>query len=153
MELLHFTAALPWGSGQWISCCMLPHCLGVVGNGSPAACCSTVSGLRAVDLSLLTATLPGVSGQWNSCFTPPHCPGAVGSRTPAAHCLTAWGQWAVELLQVSEVLGWVMHNAVGSNGALLSGRRSASISLGPMLSFVCAHLQYAHFVSCTISCL
>ena len=71
----------------------MPHCLGAVGSGSPAACL----GLRATDLLLHTASLPGGSGQWNSCYTPPHCLGAVGSGTPAIHRRTAWGQWAVEV--------------------------------------------------------
>ena len=80
---LQCTAPLPGGSGQWNSCNSLPHCLGVVGNGTPATHCHTAWG----------------SGQWNSCNALPYCMGAVGSGTPVMHCLTAWGQWAVELVQ------------------------------------------------------
>ena len=110
VELLLYTASLPWGSGQWISfcslslpggsgqwdtCCTLPHCLGAVGSGTPAVHCHTAWGQWAVGHLLYTATLPGGSGQWDTCCTLPHCRGAVGSGTPAVHCLTAWGQWAV----------------------------------------------------------
>ena len=57
MDLLQYTASLPWGqwavdlvqytapplggSGQWISCNTLPHCLGAVGSGPPAVHCPT----------------------------------------------------------------------------------------------------------------
>ena len=36
MELLLCTGSLLGGSGQWDSCNALPHCLGAVGNGTPA---------------------------------------------------------------------------------------------------------------------
>ena len=107
MQLPQYSAPLPGGSGQWNSCYTLPHCLGVVGSGTPAIHCLTALGAVgsatpamhcltawgqwAVDVLQRTAPLPGGSGQWNSCNTLPHCLGAVGSRIPAMHCLTALG--------------------------------------------------------------
>ena len=79
VELLHFTAALPWG----------------VGSGSPAACFLIASEQRILNLLLLTATLPRGSGQWKSSGTLPHCLGAVSTRIPAIHRRTAWGQGAL----------------------------------------------------------
>ena len=80
---LQCTAPLPGGSGQWNSCNSLPHCLGVVGNGTPATHCHTAWGQWAVELLQRTALLHGGSGQWNSCNALSHRLGAVGSGTPA----------------------------------------------------------------------
>ena len=118
VELLPYTASLPWGSGPCISCIALPHRLeavgiaysrnsltrrrGAVGSGTPVQhrLCARVR--WAVELPLLvlcTVSLPWGSGRWKSCNSLPQCLGAVGSRTPATHRLTTWGQWGAELLQ------------------------------------------------------
>ena len=120
VELLQYTASLPWGSGQWNSFNALPHCLGAVGSATPAMHCLTAWGQWAVQLLQCTASLPGGSGRCNFYNARPHCLGAVGSATPAMHCLTAlgamgsgtlamhcltaWGQWAVQLLQCTASL-------------------------------------------------
>ena len=44
VQLLHYTASLPWGSGQCNSCNALPHCLGAVGSGTLAMHCLTAWG-------------------------------------------------------------------------------------------------------------
>ena len=109
MQLLQCSASLSWGHGQCSPCNALPHCLGAVGNATPALHCPTAWGQWAVQLLQCTASLPGAvgsatpamhsetpvmhcptgSGQWNSCNALPHCLVAVGSATPAIHCLTA----------------------------------------------------------------
>ena len=61
-ELLQCSASLPVGSGQWNSCNALPHCLGAVGNASPAMHCHTAWGQWAVELLQCSGTLPGGSG-------------------------------------------------------------------------------------------
>ena len=113
VELLRYTAALPWGSGQWKSCRTalgpeqsnsrgtLLQCLGAVGRGTPAAHRRTAWGQCTVGRLLHSALPLGAvaSGQWNTCCTLPHCLGAVGSGTRAVHCHTALGQWSVELLR------------------------------------------------------
>ena len=104
VQLLQYTAPLPWGSGQWTSFNTPPHCLGAVGSGPPAIHCRTAWGQWAVDLLQCTAPLPGGSGQWTPHNTLPHCLGAVGSGLPSMHCPTAWGQWAVQLLQYTAAL-------------------------------------------------
>ena len=95
---------VPGSSGQCHACNALPHCLGAVGNATPAMHCLTAWGQSAVQLLQCTASVPWSSGQCNPCNALPHCPGAVGSATPAMHCLTAWGQWAVQLLQCTASL-------------------------------------------------
>ena len=114
MQLLLFTASLPWGSGLGYSCNAVPHCLeavgianscitppqrpGAVGGGSPAQQCFHARGHWAVEFPLLlqcTASLHGGSGQRIPCIALPHNPGVAGNATPAMHCLTAWGQQAV----------------------------------------------------------
>ena len=77
----------------------LPHCLGVVGSGTPATHCLTTCGQWAVEFLQHTASLPGGSGQWNSCNALPHYLGAVGGASSATHRPTARGQWAVEIPQ------------------------------------------------------
>ena len=83
VELLQCTASLPRGSGQCNSCNALPHCLGAVGNATPAMHCLTALWQWTVQLLQRTASLPGSSGQCNSCNALPHCLGAAGSATPA----------------------------------------------------------------------
>ena len=104
MQLLHYSAPLPGGSGQCNSCNALPHCLGAVGSPTPAMHCLTARGQWAVELLQCTASLPGGSGQCNSCNALPHCLGALGSATSAIHCRTACRQWAVQLLQYTAAL-------------------------------------------------
>ena len=118
VELLPYTAPLPWGSGPGISCIALPLCLEAMVRASHALLCLTAwrqwvlhtstthylaaPGQWAVELLLNTASLPGGSGQWSFrswCYALPVCLGAVGSGIPATHCLTAWGQWVVGSLQ------------------------------------------------------
>ena len=41
VQLLQYTAALPWGSGQCNSCNALPRCPGAVGSATPAMHCLT----------------------------------------------------------------------------------------------------------------
>ena len=89
VELLLFTAALPCGSGQRISCCFLPHFLRAAGNESRAEQCHTGWGQWAAGILLPTAALPWGSGQWKTCVTLSHFLGAVGSRMCATYCLTA----------------------------------------------------------------
>ena len=48
LELLQYTASLPWASGQWESCNTLPHRLGAVGSGSPAVHYLSAWGQREV---------------------------------------------------------------------------------------------------------
>ena len=36
VELVQYTASLPRRSAHWNSCNALPHCMGAVGNGTPA---------------------------------------------------------------------------------------------------------------------
>ena len=88
----------------WVSCCMLPHCLGAAGRGPPASHCRSAWGQWAVDVLLFTTALPCGSAQRISGCLLPHCLGAVGSGSPAEHCLTTRGQWAVELLQDTAAL-------------------------------------------------
>ena len=78
VELLQCTASLLGGSGQWNPCNTLPHCMGAVGSGNPAAHCHTAWGQWAVGLSQRTASLPGASGQCNSCNALSYRLGAVG---------------------------------------------------------------------------
>ena len=106
MEPWPHTAALSWGSGQWYSCCTLPHCLGAVHSGTPTKQCQTALGQWAVELLQNTATLPGGSGQWGPCHTLPHYLGLVGNGAPAALCHTALGQCVVELLPHIAALSW-----------------------------------------------
>ena len=97
VELLQCTATLPGGNGQCGSCNALPHCLwavgvellfapphclGVVGGGTPAMHCLTAWGQWGVELLQCTASLRG-SGQRNPRNALPHCLGAVGGGTPA----------------------------------------------------------------------
>ena len=63
VDLLQYTASLPWCSVQCTSFNALPHCLGQ----------------WAVELLHPTASLRRGSEQCNCCNTLPHCPGAVGS--------------------------------------------------------------------------
>ena len=104
MELLQYTASLPWGSGQWNSCNTLPHCLGAVGNGTPATHCLTASGQQAVEFLQRTASLPGGRAVELVQYTasPPGGQWAVEllQRTAAL----PGGQWAVQLLQYSAPL-------------------------------------------------
>ena len=92
VQLLQYTASLPWGSRQCNSRNALPHCLGAVDSATPAMHCPTAWGQWAVQLLQCTASLRGGSGQCYSRNALPHCLGAVGSATPAMHCLTALGQ-------------------------------------------------------------
>ena len=148
MQLLHYSAPLPGGSGQCNSCNALPHCLGAVGSGTPAMHCLTAWGQWAVELLQCTAPLPGGSGQCISCNALPHCLGAVGSATPAMHCLTAlgavgsgppamhcptaWGQWAVDLLQSTASLP-------GGSGQCNSRNGWSECSAGPVGMYYWAH--------------
>ena len=66
VELVEGSGTLPGGSGQWNSCNALPHCVGVVGSGTPARHCLTAREQRAVELLQCPATLPWGTGQWNS---------------------------------------------------------------------------------------
>ena len=90
MELLQYTAPLPWVSGQWNSCNTVPHCLGAVGSGPPAIHSLTAWGQWVVQPLQYTGSLPKGIGQWNFCNTLPHCLGTVGSGTAATHCSTAF---------------------------------------------------------------
>ena len=125
MQLLRYTATLPWGSGESYSCGTLLY-LGARGSGTLAVHGHTC-GQWAVEVLWHIGTPPWGTRQWNSCNTLPHCPGAMGSRTPAVtlpwgngqwnsfyapphcqravgtgtpsvHCHTAREQWALELL-------------------------------------------------------
>ena len=101
LELLQHIASLPGAvgggtpSGMRDSNKALPHCLGVVGSGTPATHRLTARGQWAVEPLQCTTSLPRGHEQLGSCNALPHCPGALGSGTPATHCLTAWGQRAV----------------------------------------------------------
>ena len=73
MQLLQCTARLPRGTRQWKLCNALPHCLGAMGDATPAMHCRTTGGQGAVALLQCKATLPG--GRW--------------AAEPATHSLTA----------------------------------------------------------------
>ena len=104
MQLLQYTATLPWG--QWavelLQCTVsLP---GGMGSATPAIHCLTAWGQWAVQLLQCTATLPR----------------GLGSATPAIHCLTAWGsgQW-ISCNTLPHSLG-----AVGSGAPAMRGPTS-----------------------------
>ena len=119
MELPQYTAALLGGSGQWDYCGTVPHCLGVVGNGTPAVhlctalgqCrngtplmqCRTAWGQWVVELLRYTAALPA----------------AMGIGTTIVHGGTTLGQWAVEVLSYIAILGL---RAVGSGTPVVHWR-------------------------------
>ena len=44
VQILHCTASLPGGSGQWNSCDAPPHCAGAMGSATPAMHCLTAWG-------------------------------------------------------------------------------------------------------------
>ena len=73
VELLLYTASLPWGSGEGSFFCTLPHCTGAVGSGTPSIYCLTALGQWAVALLLFTASLPWGNGLWDCFSAPPHC--------------------------------------------------------------------------------
>ena len=75
VELLWYTATLPWHSEQWNSC------------GDSAL------GLWALELLRYTAALCGRKGQWNSHVALPHYLGEVGSGTLAVRLSWGSGQW------------------------------------------------------------
>ena len=92
MELLRYTNALPWGSGQWDSYGAPPPCLRVVGSGTLALhrCSTLLEGSGAVELH----------------STVPHCLEALGmgSGTFAVRCRSTSGHWAVELPRCTAAL-------------------------------------------------
>ena len=157
-ELLQYTASLPRGIGQCNpsyarahqlgvrgilprrqtlpkernSCNALTHCLGAVGNVTPATHCDTawrrwamevlqcagppagVNSCNALPHCLgivgqatpaMHSPLPGGSGVCNSCNALARCLGALSSATPTMHCLTTCGQWAVQLVQCTSMFG------------------------------------------------
>ena len=66
--ILLLSASLPRGSGQWPSCCTLPHCLGAMGSGAPAI------------------TLPHCLGAVGSGTPAVHCLTARGQSTLGPLC-------------------------------------------------------------------
>ena len=50
VQLLQYTAALSWGSGECNSCNAPPHCLGAMGSATPAMHCLTAWGQWTVQL-------------------------------------------------------------------------------------------------------
>ena len=94
MGTLQGTTTLPWGSGTWNSCNMLPHC--PAGSGQRNSCNALPHRLGAAH-----------SGTLAMCGPTSHkdgevCPGGglcLKNGTFAMHCHIACGQWAVELWQ------------------------------------------------------
>ena len=58
VELLQYTASLPWSNGQCNTCGTLPRRLGVVGGETFALQCLTAWGQRVVALVQCTSSLP-----------------------------------------------------------------------------------------------
>ena len=76
VEFLQGSGTLLGGSGQRKTCNTLPHCVRVVGSGTPAMQCLTAYGQWVVEPLQCTTTLRG----------------ANNGGTLTMHCLTAWGQ-------------------------------------------------------------
>ena len=110
-----FFALLPWGNGQLHYVCLVRHCLGAVGNGTPVDLCNgalgsrillytclTILGHRAVEILLCIASLPWGKEPWNSFCTLPHCLGVVGIENPSLYCVRTLGHEAIPLRSTPE---------------------------------------------------
>ena len=109
MELLWYTATLPWSTVEWKSCGTLSHRLDAVGGRTPAVHCHTTWGKWAVELLRHIAALRGCRGRWISCghsallqFTSRFL--RVDNGTPTVHWHTTLEQCVVELLQYAATL-------------------------------------------------
>ena len=89
VELLQYTASLLGSSGHGNSYNALPHCVGAVGNATPAMYCLAMWGQWAGQFLHCTTALPRRNVPWGSCNALPHFQGALSCATPAIRCLTA----------------------------------------------------------------